>query len=75
MKNTKFILKNGFRLALFGGMFVVASVMLSACGESSTSTTTTDTVTAPVIDTVPAVVDSAASDSGRGAIMDPKNPN
>jgi hypothetical protein len=77
MKNVKNLLKNSFRLAFFGGMFVVASVMLSACGESTSETTTTDTVTtepAPVIDTTtPVVIDTAATDSGR-AIMDPKKP-
>ena len=75
MKNTR-IIKNSFRLALFGGLFVVATVMLSACGESATTTETTDTVVtepAPVIDTVAVPVDTAATDTGR-AIMDPKKP-
>ena len=70
MKNTR-ILRNSFRLAVYGGLFVLTTAMLSSCGESETKTETTDTVVtepAPVIDTT-TVIDT----TGR-AIMDPKKP-
>jgi hypothetical protein len=69
MKNTR-IMKKSFRLALYGGLFVVSAAMLSACGETETTTETTDTV---VTEPAPVVIDTAVIDTGRH-IMDPKKP-